>query len=189
MKLNIGSNRRRVAGYTNLDGQKLGEVDIVHDLTKFPYPFEENSIEDILMIEVLEHITFRKTQEVLKELYRILKPEGRLYIQVPDCGSMMRMYLDDKIGEEMPHKVPYGMKNNDLLDIANKTGKWVHPTRWLMAFCGAQKPYNGEDYFHDIHKNIFTTERLEDDLMTAGFSRIDFGVDPLGWKIKVNCWK
>jgi predicted SAM-dependent methyltransferase len=183
MKLNFGSNNVRVDGYTNVDGLALENVDVVHDFTTYPYPFETDSIDDILMIEVLEHISFRQTHNVLSELRRILKPGGRLYIQVPDCGSMMEMYINGQIGEEIPHKVPKGMKNPELLELMKNTGKRVHPDRWLMAFCGAQK------HKYDAHLNVFTKERLEEELLNAGFDKIDFGVDPLGWKLKVSVWK
>ena len=95
----------------------------------------------------------------------------------------MKMWINGQVGEEIPHKVPYGMKNDDLLELMKKTGKRVHPDRWLMAFCGAQK------HRYDAHLNVFTKERMEDELTNAGFSRIDFGTDPLEWKIKVNVWK
>lgn len=183
MKLNFGSNERRIDGYTNVDGLALQNVDIVHDFTTYPYPFDNDSIEDILMIEVLEHISFRETQNVLKELRRILKPGGRLYIQVPDCGSMMEAFVNGEISEEIPHKVPYGMKNKDILELQKSTGKKVHPMRWLMAFCGAQK------HKYDAHLNVFTRFRLEDELVNAGFNKIDFGCDPIGWKLKVNVLK
>lgn len=197
MKLNIGSHNVRVKDFLNVDIFELPEVDIVCDITKTPWDFSESlpknkfgrsigvvrdeSIDEILMVEVLEHISFHDTSKVLKEIYRVLKPGSKIHIQVPDCGSMMEMYVMGQISPVVPHKPK---SEEEVLEIFAKTGMKVHPNRWLMAFCGAQK-YG----VPDIHKNIFTKDRMEEELEEAGFSKIDFKEDPLGWKIKCNATK
>jgi len=180
MKLNLGSHNKRIKGYTNVDALGLENVDIVHNLTEYPYPFEENSIDEILMTEVLEHISWRKTDAVLKECFRILKVGGKMHIQVPDCGNMMKAMMNDWISEIIPHKPE---SEDQVLKLRKETGKTVHPNRWLMAFCGAQK------HEFDAHLNIFTAERLEDYIINAGFNKWDFKEDKLGWKLKVDIWK
>ena len=200
MKLNIGSHSVRVDGFKNVDILALENVDIVMDITEIPWVgrtpdgkvpeetgtvftgvFMNDSVDEILMVEVLEHLPFKDTLKVLQEIHRVLKPGGKLHIQVPDCGSMMEMFVRGEIGEAVPHK-PESV--DQVMTIRNLTGKRVHPTRFLMAFCGAQK-YG----VPDIHKNIFWKERLQDFLEEAGFEKIDFKEDPLGWKIKVNVFK
>lgn len=199
-KLNIGSHNVKVDGFLNLDILELPDVDIVCDITRVPWAFrqrtdvsnkerpfddiswpEENSVDEILMVEVLEHISFHDTDKVLKEIYRVLKPGGKIHIQVPDCGSMMEMYVRGEISDSIPHK-PQSVEQ--VIALRDATGMRVNPVRWLMAFCGAQK-YG----VPDIHKNIFTKELLQEYLENAGFDKIDFKEDPLGWKIKVNCIK
>lgn len=208
MKLNIGSHSVRHEGFLNVDILPLENVDIVMDITKVPWAgrtidgkipqetgtvftgvFMNDSVDEILMVEVLEHISFHDTVNVLREIYRVLKPGGKLHIQVPDCGSMMEMYADDTLGGNFPKKVSPLMPHkptslDSALNIKAETGACVHPRRWLMAFCGAQK-YG----VPDIHKNIFTKEIMQDNLEEAGFEHIDFNDDPLGWKIKVNVFK
>lgn len=203
MKLNIGSHSVKVEGFLNVDILELPGVDIVSDISNTPWIFmaknqsvkdeigqgteawnlsvKDNSVDEILMVEVLEHISFHDTVKVLTEIYRVLKPGGNLHIQVPDCGSMMEMYVRKEIGEDIPHK-PKSVE--EVIYMRELTGKKVNPRRWLMAFCGAQK-YG----VPDIHKNIFTKEIMQDNLEEAGFEHIDFKEDPLEWKIKVNCIK
>lgn len=200
MKLNIGSHNVRVDGFLNVDILPLENVHIVMDITEIPwtakkedghYPkgtgevfggvFFNDSVEEIIMVEVLEHLSFHDTAKVLKEIHRVLKPGGKIHIQVPDCGSMMEMYVRGEISSLIPHK-PQSV--DQVLQLRKETGMKVNPMRWLMAFCGAQK-YG----VPDIHKNIFWKERMQDLLEEAGFEKIDFKEDPLEWKIKVNAYK
>lgn len=187
IKFNVGSHNKRIEGYVNIDALNLENVDYICDITQTPWnvlnkkvtkyiDIHENLADEILMIEVLEHISFRKTDEVLKECYRVLKKGGKLIIQVPDCGEMMKAYCNGTISEIIPHKP----KNNEQVEkIREKTGYVVHPNRWLFAFLGAQK------HEFDAHLNIFTKERMEEYLENAGFSEIKFLDDPINWKIKV----
>ncbi|RME81353.1 MAG: class I SAM-dependent methyltransferase [Planctomycetota bacterium] len=80
-KLNLGSGSFPKKGFVNLDINPNLPVDIVHDLNEFPYPFGDNEWDYIECDHVLEHLEdpFR----VMKELHRILKPEGILIIRVP----------------------------------------------------------------------------------------------------------
>ncbi len=80
-KLNIGSGDRRQEGYMNIDWQTDSSPDVVHNLNIFPYPFPDNSFEEVQASHVLEHLD--KPFEVLRELHRILKPGGVLCIRVP----------------------------------------------------------------------------------------------------------
>ena len=48
-KLDLGCGRSKKAGFIGLDCLVLPGVDIVHDLTKFPYPFEDGLIDEIWM--------------------------------------------------------------------------------------------------------------------------------------------
>ena len=85
MKLNLGCGSKILNGYTNVDKFDYYKPDIVHDLEKFPYPFEDNSVEEIILSHVLEHIgqdpdTFN---EIIKEFYRICKNDAIINIAVP----------------------------------------------------------------------------------------------------------
>jgi SAM-dependent methyltransferase len=81
MKINFGSGERAMQGFINVDWQAGPTTDVVHDLNVFPYPWPDNSVEDIEMSHCLEHLD--KPFAVMKELHRIMAPGGRLHIQVP----------------------------------------------------------------------------------------------------------
>ncbi|MBF0312061.1 MAG: methyltransferase domain-containing protein [Oligoflexia bacterium] len=80
-KLNIGCGEFKKTGYINLDYFSVTPGDVTHDLDIFPYPFSENQFSIIEARHVLEHLS--RPFCVMKELFRITKPEGLLCISVP----------------------------------------------------------------------------------------------------------
>ena len=83
-KLNLGCGTDIRKDYINVDCVGLAGVDIVHDLTSLPLPFDNETFDEVLCQDVLEHFAY---VPVLKDIHRILKPGGKLYIQVPHFTS------------------------------------------------------------------------------------------------------
>ena len=84
-KLNLGSGLNPLKGFINVDFTEREGVDVVHNLETFPYPFEDNSIDYILMDNSLEHL--EDTLKVMEELHRICKPNAIVEIMVPHYSS------------------------------------------------------------------------------------------------------
>ncbi len=178
IKINLGGGPKKVEGYINMDGLWWdGATDIIQDLTKPPYkagsklnkeqpdePLADNSVDEILCHEVLEHIGFREINAVIDEVYRILKPGGKFNIQVPDIDKMCKMYAAGLICDCVPHKAVDGEFEANPDCFSCKGEAQINPTRWLYAFIGAQK------HQFDIHRNIFTPHKLRDMLIGVGFS-------------------
>lgn len=57
---------------------------IIHDLNKLPYPFDDETIDEIYSHECLEHLTGLHIFGFISECYRILKPKGVLYLELPN---------------------------------------------------------------------------------------------------------
>ena len=78
--LNIGSgNFPRQKEVVNVDMMPYENVDIVCDIHRLP--FKDNSIDAVMSVAVLEHV--REPALVLKEVHRVLKPEGRVFSVIP----------------------------------------------------------------------------------------------------------
>ena len=90
VKLNLGSGTDIRPDYVNLDIAPLAGVDVVHDLSELPLPFEDGSFEEVLCKDVLEHLDY---VPVLRELHRILRPGGRLVVEAPHFSSPA-VYID-----------------------------------------------------------------------------------------------
>lgn len=85
--LNLGCGKTRIPDALGVDIIRiLGYVDIIHNLDSIPYPFKDNSVDEIHMYHVLEHL--RDPLKKMEELYRILKVGGKLYLRVPHFSSM-----------------------------------------------------------------------------------------------------
>lgn len=83
LKLNLGCGENRIPEYINVD--KYGKPDVMHDLETFPWPWEDNSIGEIRLNHVLEHLGQITSVylRIIKELYRICAPDAAIYIVVP----------------------------------------------------------------------------------------------------------
>jgi hypothetical protein len=87
LRLNLGCGTKCLDGYINVD--KFGNPDLCLDLETFPYPWENNSVAEIKMHHVLEHLG-QETETYLKiiqELYRICQPNAKINIIVPHHRS------------------------------------------------------------------------------------------------------
>jgi SAM-dependent methyltransferase len=91
MKLNIGSGFTRREGFINVDCLpyigKNGKqyTDVVCDIEREPLPYEDNSVDEIVCLEVLEHLD--NLIFAMNEMWRVLKPEGVLRGKVPKEGG------------------------------------------------------------------------------------------------------
>jgi SAM-dependent methyltransferase len=80
-RLNLGCGRFPKHGYVNVDWRAGPGVDVIHDLSKIPYPFEDETFDLIEADHVLEHLP--EIFVVMRELHRILQVGGRLVLHVP----------------------------------------------------------------------------------------------------------
>lgn len=84
-KLHLGCGHTIKEGWLNHDLVRLPEVDVVHDLREFPWPFENGQFEEVFMKDVLEHLP--DTIRTMEELYRITRPGAKVYLTVPYWNS------------------------------------------------------------------------------------------------------
>jgi ubiquinone/menaquinone biosynthesis C-methylase UbiE len=83
--LNLGCGFDKREGFVNADSFPACNPDVLMNIEEFPWKFEDNSFDYILMKHVLEHVgaTFESFKKVMQELYRVASPGGIIEIHVP----------------------------------------------------------------------------------------------------------
>ena len=83
MKLNLGCGENKLPDFVNVD--KFGDPDVKHDLEVFPWPWDPDSVDEIRMNHILEHLgeTTERFFGIIRELYRICKAGALIAIAVP----------------------------------------------------------------------------------------------------------
>lgn len=106
LKLDLGAGQNCTPGFKGVD---LWEgADIVHDLTKFPYPFEDNSVSEIVCSHFVEHLTGEQLIQFMNECYRILKPSNASLHQAATEGILKitsPYYTSIRCWQDPTHKI------------------------------------------------------------------------------------
>jgi SAM-dependent methyltransferase len=86
------NGREKWTQLVTLDWNADHKPDVVHDLESLPYPFADDTFDEVHAYEVLEHLgrlgDFRSFLAQFSELWRILKPGGHLAATCPSYRSM-----------------------------------------------------------------------------------------------------
>ena len=85
MRLNLGCGFNKLDGFVNVDANADCEPDEVSDLESLPWPWPDNSVDQVVMTHVLEHLGESPAVYIgiIKELYRNCQPDGHVIITVP----------------------------------------------------------------------------------------------------------
>jgi predicted SAM-dependent methyltransferase len=146
--LELGTAGTKRPGWVGID---MGGADINLDVSKYPLPFPDGSVERFYASHVLEHFSYPEPMlSVLKECRRVLKDGGTLSVVVPNGAFWAEAYLKGKLPER-PDADFYqpALHNNSRIDILNYTA-----------------------YMDGHHKHMFDSEGLLTILSKAGFRNV-----------------
>lgn len=97
-RLDLACGGAKAEGFVGVDIAQVEGVDVVHDLTVAPWPFEDNSIDEARCHHFFEHLEPHQRVTFMNELYRVLKP-GAGCIMVTPRGF-------DRQVQDFTHKWP-----------------------------------------------------------------------------------
>lgn len=86
VKLNVACGQQKQEGFIGIDKVKTDAVDIIHNLESYPWPFEDNSVDEIICSHFIEHVDNQIL--FMDELYRIMKQGAKATIIAPYYTSM-----------------------------------------------------------------------------------------------------
>lgn len=153
-KLNLGAGNSKIPGFTSVDLYD-DEADIKADICDLP--FEDNSVDEIVAYQVIEHVPYNKSDQVFAEMYRVLKPGGTAVVETPDidyvCAQILTEGLTDKwifnlVGEY------YRPWDKDRYDDWEMNAASIHRNPWNLqrikdcakGFTITRIPYEGMQY-------------------------------------------
>lgn len=106
--VNLGCGKVKIPGALGVDRVMVdGYTDKVHDLNVVPYPFEDNSVDEVHFYHVLEHLDHPVRK--MEEIWRILKPGGILHMRVPHFSGMGAF-------TDITHVRPFGYESFDCFN-------------------------------------------------------------------------
>ena len=78
----------------NIDARAGPMVDIVHDLSKTPWPLASSSWQGAYSSFWLEHVSHKLIRNVIAEIYRILAPGGLAVLVTADTWAQCKKIVD-----------------------------------------------------------------------------------------------
>ena len=99
LRLNLGCGSNRIEGFVGVDYAPSSTVDVLHDLTRAPWPWADNSVDEIVSSHLVEHIPMTDVSypgydrpidalcAFMNEVWRILKPNAGIRLQYPHHAS------------------------------------------------------------------------------------------------------
>lgn len=80
MRLNLGAGVDVRQSYVNVDRVKNPGIDQVWDLDDMPWPWADESVKEILCLDVIEHLRCLLVP-FMDEAWRVLNPDGFLHLR------------------------------------------------------------------------------------------------------------
>lgn len=167
MKVEIGGGARARPGWVTVDLNPRF-ADVVADAGDL-YQFADGTVTSLRAVDVLEHISYRRTDAALREWARVCAPGADVYIQVPDADRIMRWFTDR----------PYMLVQNLPRDLPRTP---IAGATWRL--CGGHDDGErvdtaaGDDWRWNAHYSLWSQRSLMDALSKAGFDVVDCPTNP-----------
>ena len=92
-KLNLGCGFDVRVDYLNVDLYENHNPDLIADVTNL-WMLPSGWYSEILAFDILEHISWTRTENILKEWNRLLKEGGELHLKVPNVLGIARLLME-----------------------------------------------------------------------------------------------
>ena len=126
--LNLGCGNKPIEGAVNHDVTRHSpHVDIAHDLSVLPWPWDDEAFDFVAALSVLEHLE-QNLLTSMNEIWRILTPGGVSRVKLP-------YWKAEVTWDDPTHRWPVGTGVMDQLDPTTKRGHgyaFYTPYKWKI---------------------------------------------------------
>jgi SAM-dependent methyltransferase len=124
--LNIGCGGRYHKHWINLDLASSSEHVIAWDLRR-PIPLPDASVPFVYSSHMLEHLRPEDAETLMRDVYRVLAPNGIARIVVPDLAKLARWYLEALEGNDHDKRAEWSRIH--LIDqlVRDRSGGTMRP--------------------------------------------------------------
>lgn len=121
-KVDLACGKRKQEGFIGVDEAQVGEVDIVHDLSQYPWPFEDESIYAFFCSHYVEHCA--DLIKFMEEVWRCLMVGGTIEIHAPYYTSVRAWQDPTHVRAISEVTFDYFMKDKaEQMGVDHYTGK------------------------------------------------------------------
>lgn len=92
VKLELGAGHRGTRGYLHNDINPFVGIDVVGP--SWLLDFDDESLDEVLAIAFIEHLTYYEALDTFRNVRRMLSPGGLFLFDVPDYPVWAQYYLD-----------------------------------------------------------------------------------------------
>jgi len=144
--LNLGCGNQYMKGAVNVD--YYYHANVKWDLSKVSWPFKTSSFDEVHAHHIIEHLP--DTLQTMKEIWRVTKPGGKVFITTPHCSSMgalshvthyrafasttFNCFLEEPSIIEHYGKERFKVKRTRLKWIKWRFDKWLLPFTAIVDF-------------------------------------------------------
>lgn len=172
MKLEIGSGKDPHPNYDiHIDIDIAHSPDVIADAVSLP--FKNATFNEIRVVDVLEHISYRDTLIALTEWVRVMRTGAKIYIQVPEASVAIKLYQEGNLS------FPSDIDQQPLVGLA-----------WVLMGGQFDKEFikNKESWRYNSHYALFDVSTLTWYLNQVGLiveeMQINFHPNILCWAVK-----
>ena len=137
IRLNLGCGKDILEDYDNIDIRKLHHSVIIADVCNLPYELE--SVDEIRAIDIYEHISFLKSEELINHWVSLLKPGGKLVIQTTDSHSLANMILKSSDIRQTEESIRRIFGGQEYEENTHKTIGDINLLKFYLFLSGVRK--------------------------------------------------
>ncbi len=97
--LNLGCGQEKIEETINIDVEKSCKPDVICNFAHESLPYKDRSVDEVLLFHTIEHIPKKRHTWILREINRVLKVGGRVYISFPEFLKCVEMWRKNVGGQ------------------------------------------------------------------------------------------